>query len=313
MENNDFIYVEKYAPKSIDDCILPESLTSIFTGYRDANKVPNMTLAGPPGVGKTSTVKALANELNRDFMIINGSEDRSIDTVRNKIRNYASTVSLLNEGKKILLIDEADNLTYDAQLALRGSIQDLQNNCVFVLTCNYPNKIDPSISESRCPVVHFSIPSKEKPSLALRYYKRLVEIVEKENVKCDNNKILMRLVEKYFPDFRRTLFELQKHAVTGEIRSDILVESTSINLDLLFRYMKEKNFTEVRKWTTNNLDNDPTILLRKIFENLETYVKKTSIPEIILIIAEHQNKNVLDKEINLLACFIKIMCSADWL
>lgn len=313
MENNDFIYVEKYAPTCIDECILPEYLTNIFTGYRDSNRVPNMTLAGPPGVGKTSTVRALATELKRDFMIINGSEERSIDIVRNKIRNYGSTVSLFNEGKKILLIDEADNLTYDAQLALRGSIQDLQNNCVFILTCNYPNKIDPSISESRCPVVHFSIPAKEKPAIAMRYYKQLLEIVEKEKVICENKKVLMMLVEKYFPDFRRTLFELQKHAVTGEIRSDVLVESTSIKIDLLFRYMKEKNFTEVRKWTSNHLDNDPNILLRRIFDNLELYVKKSSIPEMILIIAEHQNKNVIDKEINLLACFIKMMCSAEWL
>lgn len=313
MTNDDFIYVEKYAPKSIDECILPENLTQIFTDYRDSGKVPNMTLAGPPGVGKTSTIKALAHELNRDFMVINGSDERSIDTVRNKIRNYASAVSMFKTGKKILLIDEADNLTYDAQLALRGSIQDLQNNCTFVLTCNYPNRIDPSISESRCPILEFTVPAKEKPTLALRYYKRVLEIIKNENVACEDNKILMMLVEKYFPDFRRTLFELQKHATSGTIRSNVLVQSTDIKISALFDFMKQKNFTEVRKWTTNNLDNDSTVILRRIFDNLELYVQKPSIPEVILIIAEHQNKQVMDKEINLLACFIKIMCSAEWL
>jgi DNA polymerase III delta prime subunit len=310
---DDFIYVEKYAPKSIDDCILPQYLTQIFSDYRDTGKVPNMTLAGPPGVGKTSTIKALAHELKRDFMAINGSDERSIDVVRNKIRNYASTVSMMRTGKKILLIDEADNLTYDAQLALRGSIQDLQNNCSFILTCNYPNRIDPSISESRCPVIEFSVPSNEKPALALRYYKRILEIVKAENVVCEDNKVLMMLVEKYFPDFRRTLFELQKHATSGTIRSNILAQTSDIKISSLFEFMKQMNFTEVRKWTINNLDNDSMVILRRVFDNLDTYVKKASIPDIIIIIRDHQDKNVMDKEVNLLACFAKIMCSAEWL
>lgn len=310
---DDFIYVEKYAPKKIEECILPKYITQLFTDYRDSGRVPNMTLAGSPGVGKTSTIKALATELNRDFMVINGSDERSIDIVRTKIRNYASSRSMLRTGKKILLIDEADNLTYDAQLALRGSIQDLQNNCTFILTCNYPNRIDPSISQSRCPILEFTVPAEEKPALALRYYKRLIEIVKNENVTCDNNRVLLMLVEKYFPDFRRTLLELQKNAINGIIRSNVLAQSSDVKIGSLFDLMRQRNYTEVRKWTADNIDNDPNIIFRKVFESLDDYVQKSSIPEIITIIDEHQNKQVMDKEINLLAFFAKIMCSAEWL
>jgi DNA polymerase III delta prime subunit len=245
-------------------------------------------------------------------MIINGSDERSIDVIRNKVKSYASTLSLSNTGKKILLIDEGDNLTNDSQLALRAVIEELQHNCSFIFTCNYKNRIDPAI-QSRCPVVDFTIPSKEKPELAKQFYNKILYILDKENIKYENPNLLSKLLIKYFPDFRRTLNVLQKYSTSGTIDSSILAQATDININSLYEYLKERNFTEVRKWVINNLDNDPNTILRKFYDGVDTVMVKHSIPQAILIIHDHMSKNVVDNEVNLIACFIKIMIECEWI
>jgi DNA polymerase III delta prime subunit len=310
--NSDFIFVEKYAPQKVEQCILPQSIKDFFIDVRNSGKVPNMILSGPPGIGKTSTIKALANELDRDFMIINGSDERSIDIIRNKVKNYASTLSLSNTGKKILLIDEADNLTNDAQLALRASIEELQTNCTFVFTCNYKNKLIPPL-HSRAAVIDFSIPTKEKPKLAAEFMKRINEILTTEKIEYDTSAIV-GLINKYFPDFRRTLNEIQRYSSGGKVDSGILANVADIKVSNLVDFMKNKNFTEVRKWVVQNMDNDPNIVLRKVYDTLYEYALESTIPAAILIISKYQYRSafVADNEINLLACLTEVMCEVEW-
>jgi DNA polymerase III delta prime subunit len=310
--SKNFLFVEKYASKSVEECILPKSIKKVFLEIEKSGNVPNMILAGPPGVGKTNLCKALANSLDRDFMIINGSDERSIDVIRNKVKNYASTVSLSNTGKKILLIDEGDNLTNDSQLALRAAIEELQSNCSFIFTCNYKNRIDPAL-HSRCPVIDFVIPNKEKPELAKQFFDKIVYILEQENIKCENQNIISKLLIKYFPDFRRTLNVLQKYSNTGYIDTSVLAQATDIKISSLYEYLKNKNFTEVRKWVVDNLDNDPNMILRKFYDGLDNVMVKHSIPQAILIVHDHMGKNVVDNEVNLVACFIKIMIECEWI
>jgi DNA polymerase III delta prime subunit len=310
--HSDFIFVEKYAPQKVEQCILPQSIKDFFIDVRNSGKVPNMILSGPPGIGKTSTIKALANELDRDFMVINGSDERSIDIIRNKVKNYASTLSLSNTGKKILLIDEADNLTNDAQLALRASIEELQTNCTFVFTCNYKNKLIPPL-HSRAAVIDFSIPTKEKPKLAAEFMKRINEILTTEKIEYDTSAIV-GLINKYFPDFRRTLNEIQRYSSGGKVDSGILANVADIKVSNLVDFMKNKNFTEVRKWVIQNMDNDPNIVLRKVYDTLYEYALEATIPAAILIISKYQYRSafVADNEINLLACLTEVMCEVEW-
>jgi DNA polymerase III delta prime subunit len=310
--NSDFIFVEKYAPKTIEDCILPKSIKKFFVEVRDSGKVPNMILSGPPGVGKTSTIKALAKQLDRDFMVINGSDERSIDVIRNKVKNYASTLSLSNTGKKILLIDEGDNLTHDAQLALRASIEELQNNCTFIFTCNYKNKLISPL-HSRAASIDFTIPPKEKPSLASDFMKRIVEILSLEKIEYEPAAIA-GIINKYFPDFRRTLNELQKYSSSGKIDAGILAQVADIKVSNLIKFLKDKNFTEVRKWIIQNIDNDSNTILRRIYDSLYEHAVESTIPSAILIISKYQYRSafVSDNEINLIACLTEIMCEVEW-
>lgn len=308
----DFLFVEKYASKNVGECILPKSIKKVFLEIEESGNVPNMILSGPPGIGKTNLIKALAKSLDRDFMIINGSDERSIDVIRNKVKNYASTVSLSQSGKKILLIDEGDNLTNDSQLALRAAIEELQHNCSFVFTCNYKNRIDPAL-QSRCPVIDFSIPTKEKPELAAQFLQRIQQILDNENIKCENENVLTKLLIKYFPDFRRILNVIQKHSNSGFIDSSVLAQASDIKISALYDHLKNRNYNEVRKWVINNLDNDPNVILRKFYDGLESVMVKPSIPQAILIIHDHMSKNVVDNEINLIACFIKIMIECEWI
>ena len=308
---NNFLFVEKYASKNVEECILPQSIKKVFLEIEQSGNVPNMILSGPPGIGKTNLIRALAKSLDRDFLIINGSDERSIDVIRNKVKNYASTVSLCSSGKKILLIDEGDNLTNDSQLALRAIIEDLQSNCSFVFTCNYKNRIDPAL-QSRCPVIDFTIPSKERPALAKQFNDRILYILEQEGIKCEDEKIIVKLLIKHFPDFRRVLNVLQKYSNSGVIDSSVLAQSSDVKISDLYKHLKEKNFNEVRKWVINNLDSDPNVILRKVFDGLENVMVKPSIPQAILIIHDHMIKNVVDNEINLIACFIKLMVECEW-
>jgi DNA polymerase III delta prime subunit len=310
--NSDFIFVERYAPKRVEDCILPESIKNFFIEVRDSGKIPNMILSGPPGIGKTSTIKALALELDRDFMVINGSDERSIDVIRNKVKNYASTLSLSNTGKKILLIDEADNLTHDAQLALRASIEELQTNCTFIFTCNYKNKLIPPL-HSRAAAIEFLIPPKEKPKLASDFMKRILNILELEKIDCESS-ALAGIINKYFPDFRRTLNEVQRYSSSGKLDSGILAHVSDVTVSSLIKHLKDKNFTEVRKWVIQNIDNDPNKILRKVYDSLYDTAVESTIPAAILVISKYQYRSafVADSEINLIACLTEIMCEVEW-
>ena len=306
---SDFIWVEKYRPKTIDECILPENIKKTFSDFLNKGEIPNMLLSGPPGVGKTTVAKALCNQLEVDYYVINGSDEgRFLDTVRNNAKNFASTVSLSSQAKhKIIIIDEADNTTPDVQLLLRASIEEFSRNCRFIFTCNYKNKIIEPL-HSRCAVVDFSIKGKQKAEIATCFFKRLNSILEQEGIEADK-KVLAELINKHFPDWRRILNECQRYSVGGKIDSGILATFSDVAVNDLIKNLKEKNFPEVRKWVVSNLDNDSSVLLRRIYDALYDTLVPTTIPAAVLIIAKYQYQIafVADQEINLLAALTEIM------
>ena len=311
---SDFIWVEKYRPQTIEDCILPDSIKKTFKDFLNTGEIPNMLLAGPPGVGKTTVAKALCNELGADFYVINGSDEgRFLDTVRNNAKNFASTVSLSSEAKhKVIIIDEADNTGNDVQLLLRAFIEEFAGNCRFIFTCNYKNKIlDPL--HSRCAVVEFNIKGKEKQEIAAKFFQRLLYILEKEKVEADK-KVLVELINKHFPDWRRVLNECQRYAVSGKIDSGILAAFSDVAVNDLIKNLKQKNFSEVRKWVVANMDNDTSVLLRRIYDSLYDSLVNSSIPAAVLIIAKYQFQIafVADQEINLLAALTEIMVECEF-
>ena len=312
--NNDFLWVAKYAPKTIEDCILPESTKKTFQDFLNKGEIPNMLLAGPPGIGKTTVAKALCNELGVDVYVINGSDEgRFLDTVRNNAKNFASTVSLSSDAKhKVVIIDEADNTGNDVQLLLRAFIEEFAGNCRFIFTCNYKNKIIEPL-HSRCAVVEFGIKGKDKTKLAGNFFRRLQQILVKENVECDE-KVLAELVSKHFPDFRRVLNECQRYSVSGRIDSGILAAFSDVAVNDLIQSLKEKNFSEVRKWVVSNLDNDVTVLLRRIYDALYNALENNSIPAAVLVLAKYQYQSSFcaDQEINLLACLTEIMIECEF-
>ncbi len=312
--NSDFIWVEKYRPKTIEDCILPESTKKTFQEFLNKGEIPNMLLAGPPGIGKTTVAKALCNELGVDVYVINGSDEgRFLDTVRNNAKNFASTVSLSSDAKhKVVIIDEADNTGNDVQLLLRAFIEEFAGNCRFIFTCNYKNKIIEPL-HSRCAVIDFSIKGKEKTALAGCFFKRLQNILDEERVQYDP-KVLAELINKHFPDWRRVLNECQRYAVGGQIDSGILATFSDVAVNDLLQNLKEKNFPEVRKWVVANMDNDTTLLLRRIYDALYSTLENNSIPAAVLVLAKYQYQSafVADQEINMLACLTEIMVECEF-
>jgi len=308
----EFLWVEKYRPSDVQSCVLPKQLKKTLLEFVAAGELPNVTFSGGPGVGKTTAAKALLDELGLTYMMVNGSEESGIDVLRTKIKNFASTVSL-HGGRKYLILDEADYLNpQSTQPALRGFIEEFSANCGFILTCNYVNRIIPALI-SRCPTYDFYIPKDEKQELAGNFFTHALKILKKENVKFEP-KAVASLVQKHFPDWRRVLNELQRYSVSGNIDAGILVNISSDNIKSLIGHMKKKEFTDVRKWVVNNLDNDPTRLFRRLYDNLYDYVDGSSIPHVVVILGEYQYKAafVADQEINTLACLTEIMSRAKF-
>ena len=311
---NEFLWVEKYRPQTIEDCILPESIKKTFQGFLSKGEVPNLLLAGPAGCGKTTVAKALCNELGVDVYVINGSDEgRFLDTVRNTAKNFASTVSLASTAKhKVIIIDEADNTTNDVQLLLRAFTEEFSGNCRFIFTCNFKNKIIEPL-HSRCACIDFSTDRKSKPQLASTFFNRLRSILEKESVEADP-KVLIELINKHFPDWRRVLNECQRYSSSGKIDAGILAQFSDVKVNDLIKHLKEKDFKEVRKWVVNNLDNDASVLLRRVYDALYGSLTPNSIPAAVLVIAKYQYQIafVADQEINMLACLTEIMVECEF-
>lgn len=311
---SEFLFCEKYRPKVIDDCILPDDTKKTFKEFVAKGEIPNLLLSGPPGIGKTTIAKALCNELGADYYVINGSDEgRFLDTVRNQAKNFASTVSLTGSSKhKVIIIDEADNTGNDVQLLLRANIEAFYNNCRFIFTCNYKNKIIEPL-HSRCAVIDFTIKGKQKQQLAGSFFKRVLQILDAERIEYDE-KVVAELVTKHFPDFRRVLNECQRYSTGGKIDSGILASFSDVSVNELIKNLKEKNFTEVRKWVVSNLDNDASVLLRRVYDACYDHLLPQSIPAAVLIIAKYQYQSAFcaDQEINLLAALTEIMCECEF-
>ena len=304
MEN--LLWVEEYRPKNIDECILPDSIKNTFKEFVKNKELPNLLLSGGAGVGKTTVARALCNELDTDYMIINGSEESGIDVLRTKIKSFASTVSL-SGGQKVVILDEADYLNpQSTQPALRGFIEEFHKNCRFIFTCNFKNRIIEPL-HSRCSVIEFKI-NGNRQKLAGQLLDRCVNILNKNNIEYDK-KVVAELIMKHFPDNRRVLNELQRYSVSGKIDSGILVNLSEVSMKELALHLKEKEFTQVRKWVVDNIDNDPTKIFRKIYDNLYTHLEPGTIPAAVILIGEYQYKSafVADQEINLLACLTEMM------
>jgi replication factor C small subunit len=309
----EFLWVERYRPKTIADTILSKQLKATFQQFVDDNNIPNLLLTGRAGVGKTTVARAMLDQLDCDYIVINGSLHGNIDTLRNDILAFASTVSF-SGGRKYVILDEADYLNPNStQPALRNFMEEYSKNCGFILTCNFKNKLIEPLW-SRCSVVEFKIPKEEKPSLASQFFKRVCDILEKEKVKYVD-KVVAELVQKFFPDFRRTLNELQRYAATGAIDSGILSNFTDESFKTLIDFMKKKDFSSVRKWVGENNDIDPVVLFRKLYDNASTMLaNNASVAQLVMIIANYQYKSafVADQEINTTACMAELMVNMEW-
>jgi DNA polymerase III delta prime subunit len=305
------LWTEKYRPKTIEDCILPERLKKPFQEYVNSNNIPNLLLAGGAGVGKTTVAKAMCEEIGCDYIVINGSDESGIDVFRTKIKNFASSMSLAG-GRKVIIIDEADYLNPNStQPALRNAIEEFAGNCSFIFTCNFKNRIiDPL--HSRCAVVEFTLKNNEKSTMAAQFFKRIQSVLQSENVEYDD-KVIAELVKKHFPDFRRVINELQRFSKFGKIDSGILSQISDVGVNDIIKYIKDKDFAAIRKWVASN-DIDAPTLFRKLYDNLYDVLKPQSVPQVVLILADYQYKQafVADQEINIVACLTELMISCEF-
>jgi len=309
---DEFLFVEKYRPTAIDDCILPQSIKDTFQEFVDQQSIPNLLLSGGPGVGKTTVARALCDQINADYIMINGSDESGIDVLRTKIKDFASTVSF-SGGRKIVIIDEADYLNpQSTQPAMRGFIEQFSGNCGFIFTCNFKNRIIAPI-HSRCSVIDFKIVNGDRQTMAAMFMRRIIEILENENITYDK-KVVAELITRYFPDFRRVLNELQRYSSSGTIDTGILTQISDVNMKDLMGALKEKNFKEMRKWVALNIDNDPQKIYRKIYDSMYDYLAPSSIPQTVITLADYQYKSafVADQEVNLVACLTELMVEGEF-
>jgi DNA polymerase III delta prime subunit len=307
----EFLFVEKYRPHKIEDCILPDRLKSVFQEYVKNENIPNLMLTGSAGCGKTTVARAMCEEIGLNHLFINSSDERGIDTLRTKIKGYASTISLTG-GRKVIILDEADYLTPEAQAGLRGAIEEFSENCSFIFTCNFKARLIDAL-HSRCAVVDFSLKGDEKAKMAMQMFKRLKTILTDEGIEYDAQ-VLGKIVEKYFPDYRRTLNELQRYATGGRIDTTVLAQVDSVRkLDELIKSLKEKDFSTMRKWVVNNSDVDPSRIFRDVYDGLYEYMKPDSIPAAVITLAKYQYQAafVADQELNLVACLTEMMVETE--
>lgn len=312
MHASEFLWVESYRPRKIADTILPDSAKAAFQKFVDQGQIPNLLLSGPAGTGKTTVAKAMLEELGCDYIVINGSLDGNIDTLRHTIRDFASSVSF-SGGRKYVILDEADYLNpQSTQPALRNFMEEFSKNCGFILTCNFPNRIIEPL-QSRCSRIEFKIEGKDKQALAAAFFKRVVDILEKENVPFEKRSVAM-LVERHFPDFRKTINELQSYSATGQIDEGIVRNKADEDYKNLLGLIAAKNFTEVRKWVAENSDADAAVFFAKLYDIGSTMVVKQSLPQLVLILADYQHKQafVANTEINMVACLVEIMASCEF-
>ena len=312
--SKDFLWVEKYRPATVNDCILPDTIKNVFEGFLDQGEIPNLLLTGTAGVGKTTIAKAVCEQLSASYIVINGSDEgRFLDTVRNRVRQFATTISLTSGAPhKVVIIDEADNTTNDVQLSLRTAVEEFHGNCRFIFTCNFINKIIEPLHSS-CTVVDFRIKPEQATQLQGEFFTRLKTILTHEQVEYED-KVLAKLVKRYYPDWRRLINECQRYAATGSINSAILVDVADVNLDALLTSLKKKEFTTVKNWVVQHLDNDPSMMMRKVYDSLYDVLKPASIPEAVLIIAKYMRDITIvpDQEVNMLACLTELMMSCEF-
>lgn len=311
LNDNHLLWVERYRPQTVEDCILPDGIKKTFQEFVNRKEIPNLLLSGTAGVGKTTIAKALCNEIGCDFIVINGSDESGIDVLRNKIKNYASSVSLAG-GRKVIIIDEADYLNPNStQPALRGAIEEFASNCSFIFTCNFKNRIIDPI-HSRCTCIDFKL-NGSKQKMAAQFFKRMEWMLDQEGVKFEKN-VLAAIVTKHFPDNRRIINELQRYGIGGVIDNGILSSVSDIQTGELIKSLKEKDFSSARKWVTNNLDNDASRIFRNLYDSLYEVLKPQSVPQLVLILAKYQYQAafVADHEINMIACLTEIMVDCEF-